>query len=253
MGIISSAIALIVLGIVYRRMIGREVPEPISKKQAVVPVVLGAVALFLSTGMAIGYSYILMKAGFAGMQSIENLFVRSIVSAFVGAGFPEEIAKLVMMLICFKVFKPKNVYEYILIGFGVGMGATINEEFAYGTTEGLLIGGMRLLTLGLHCVFNVYMGKYLGLAKHDRQNDRNTATKNTVLAIVIPLLLHTIYDAATVKNAAYQAEGNEAVQFIGLIIALIVCVVFTVGQVVVLKRFGKQTEHYCDLKISQDA
>ena len=48
MGIISMLLSLIVLTILYRRMIARDVPETIGRKQALVPVLLGFVSLPLA-------------------------------------------------------------------------------------------------------------------------------------------------------------------------------------------------------------
>ena len=48
MGIIAMLISLVVLTFLYRRMIARDVPEPIGRKQAIVPVLLGLVSLPLS-------------------------------------------------------------------------------------------------------------------------------------------------------------------------------------------------------------
>ena len=48
MGIIAMLLSLIVLTFLYRRMIARDVPEAIGRKQALVPVLLGFVSLPLA-------------------------------------------------------------------------------------------------------------------------------------------------------------------------------------------------------------
>lgn len=64
MGIIAFFISLIVLGILYRRMIARGVPEPIGRMQAVVPVLLGFVSAPLSFIFTLTCGYFLSTNGY---------------------------------------------------------------------------------------------------------------------------------------------------------------------------------------------
>ena len=43
--IIASLFAFVICGFIYLRMIKREVPEPIGKLQAILPIVLGGIAV----------------------------------------------------------------------------------------------------------------------------------------------------------------------------------------------------------------
>ena len=49
MGIILALVAFALCAIVYVRMVKREIPEPISKKQAIIPVAAGLAAPILAT------------------------------------------------------------------------------------------------------------------------------------------------------------------------------------------------------------
>ncbi len=160
--IIQFILSIIVLIVLYVRMIKREEPC-IGKAQAIVPVVLGIVSLIVSVILALGIGYLFFIIGW-GKNNINNLALKSLVSAFFSAGLPEEIGKFIFILICIKIFKPKNVYEYLLIGFGVGMGFTIFEEFLYGAN--LLASVIRLVVLTFHAMLGSIMASYIGKAKY---------------------------------------------------------------------------------------
>ena len=96
MEIIQLVLALITLGLLYIRMIKREIPEPISKPQAAIPVVLGVVSVPVSFLIFLALGTLLMTTGYS--KNEVPMVVSSVVGAFFGAGFPEEIAKLAMMV-----------------------------------------------------------------------------------------------------------------------------------------------------------
>ncbi len=248
MPIIQLVISLIVLGILYFRMIRREVPDMISKPQAVVPIVLGVVSTVLSFLMFLGIGYLLNSAGVSTKQLPS--FIRSVVAAFISAGLPEEIAKFLMILLTLLVFRGRirNVYEYILIGAGVGFGFTLLEEFLYGSAAGITAIA-RLLTVVSHMMFGIIMAKHLGMAKYNKIKGIGSVAGEYALALIVPILLHTLYDAGTATNA-YMNSGNEDDELIGIIIALVVTVVLFTLQIVVLVRLKKNTEKYCGMLIS---
>lgn len=248
MPIIQLVISLIVLGFLYSRMIRRESPEPVSKLQAAVPVVLGAVSTVLSFLLFLGIGYLLDKAGVVTKQL--PAFIRSVVAAFISAGLPEEITKFLMILLTLLIFRGRirNVYEYILIGAGVGFGFTLLEEFLYGSAEGVT-AIVRLLTVASHMVFGIIMARHLGTAKTNKIKGSGSVTGEYVLALIVPILLHTLYDAGTATNA-YMNSGKEEDELMGIVIALVVTVALFTLQIAVLVRLKKNTEKYCGMRIS---
>lgn len=246
MQLIQVALALVVLGILYARMIGRETPQPIGKAQAVVPVLLGLLSLPLSFVFTFGIGFAFTSAGLT-MNVIPIPALRAIASAFFAAGFTEELAKLLLLLVAIAVYKPENVYEYVIAGAGIGFGFTLFEEFVYG---GSLASLMRTFTITLHMVFNMIMGTHLGLARHSKMTGDGTAGKHYALAFVVPVLLHTILDACTAFNPALQvAEDNvDLMAGIGLAIALAMLLTGAIGQVVYLLRVKKNAQEYCGIK-----
>ena len=55
--IIASLFALVICGLLYKRMIKREVPEPIGKLQAILPAILGGICVPISGGSGISLLY----------------------------------------------------------------------------------------------------------------------------------------------------------------------------------------------------
>lgn len=248
MPIVQFVIALIVLGILYSRMIRRESPGPIAKTQAAVPVILGAVSTVLSFLLFLAIGYLLDKAGYSSQDV--PYFIRSVIAAFIAAGLPEEIAKFLMILLTLLIFRRRirNVYEYILIGAAVGFGFTLLEEFFYGSAAGIT-AITRLITIASHMVFGIIMARHLGTAKYNKINGSGSVTGEYVLALLVPILLHTLYDAGTATNA-YINSGNEDAELIGIAFALAVTVALFIVQIVVLVRLKRNTEKYCRMAIS---
>ena len=247
MPIVQFAISLIVLGFLYSRMIRRESPDTITKTQAVVPVILGAVSTVLSFLLFLGIGFALDKAGFSTKQ-LPSL-IRSVAAAFISAGLPEEITKFLMILLTLLIFRRRirNVYEYILIGAAVGFGFTLLEEFLYGSAAGITAIA-RLITVASHMVFGIIMAKHLGTAKYNRIKGSGSVTGEYALALLVPILLHTLYDAGTATNA-FMNSGNEDEELIGIAFALIVTVVLFILQIVVLVKLKRNSEKYCRMAI----
>jgi len=236
-GYISSFVSFVLCTFVYIRMVRREDPPTLGKK-SIIPVAVGLVSPVLALVLVIFFSVILK--GF----SVTNPVLRSFFKAFIGAGFTEEFVKLLISLLAVAIVKPKNVYSYALMFIGVGFGFTLLEEFVYGSDNSLLILA-RLPGFALHMVFGMIMGVNLGLARFKRKHGKGGAM-NVFAALVLPVLWHTVYDAATVENAGIKTE-NE----IAILIALVVDVVTIVLQFVMLIRFKKKSGAYCKMSFEK--
>ena len=255
MGFITSLIAFILCAFVYVRMIRREVPEQIGKAQAWVPVGAGLIAPIISTVIAVGLGMLTIKLHGGEItqsgvtmpvqqaQQETNVVLRSLIKSFRVAGFTEELVKLLLALLMVKVFKPKNVYEYALAFIGVGFGFTALEEVLYG--GGGLVSLSRLPGFAMHMVFAILMGVNLGLARYAKLHG-GSAGKHIFLGLFLPVLWHTLYDAATTFNAGFDAT-DENVQVAAVVIALIVTVASTVLQFVLLVRFKNNAVKYSEM------
>ncbi len=240
---IHLALALIVLGMLYTRMIRRETPDRISKAQAIVPIFLGMISVYASFFLFLGLGALLLRIGYDGAKLPAVL--RSISSAFFLAGLPEEVIKLVMILLTVLIFRSKvrNVYEYILIGAAVGFGFTILEEFAYGSAT-VAASVMRLVTIAAHMIFGIIMAKHLGTARY---NKGRGAAGEYVKAILVPIALHTLYDAATATNYLMQSD-NDMTSVIGIIIGFAATIIMFILQFLVLGSVKKNADRLCRMK-----
>ena len=245
MAFVQLVISLIILGILYLRMIRRENPGTIAKTQAVVPIILGAVSTVLSFLLFLAIGSLLNNAGVSTKRL--PAFIRSVIAAFIAAGLPEEIAKFMMILLTLLVFRTRirNVYEYILIGAAVGFGFTLLEEFFYGS-DSVVLAVTRLTTIASHMVFGIIMARHLGTAKYNKIKGRGFVTGEYALALLVPILLHTLYDAGTATNV-YLNSDNEDTAVIGMAFAVGFTVALFIMQIVVLVRLKKNTEKYCGM------
>ena len=251
MGLIAAVIAAVLCAVVYVRMYKRELPEPIGRKQAAIPVALGAVSILLMVPVFIGvwYMALIIPGGLAGL--VPSPVLRSLVSAFFMAGFTEELIKLLMFLIVVRVVKPKNVYEYGLLCAGVGIGFTGLEDIFYGMMSPVS-SITRAIFFAMHMVFGLLMGVELGLAKLSKHAGTGDSGKHTLLALALPVLWHTVFDASTSNNPGITAT-DERGQIAGIVVALVVCAISIALQFVVLIRFKRDTEKLCGMTVVDDA
>ena len=238
MGIIAMLISLVVLTFLYRRMIARDVPEPIGRKQAIVPVLLGLVSLplsFIFTLLCLGG--LIKTVGYAPADY--PLPVQSVMSAFLAAGLTEELAKFLMIAASFKLFRNtvRNVYEYMLIGAAVGFGFTLPEEALYGSD--LISFLLRMDFIAGHLVFG---------AEHKKITNQGSPSKEYLFALLIPILMHTLYDACTANNKFLYHE-NEDMQMIGVVIGLVGALAAFVLQIVILLKYKKNAGKLCSLRL----
>ena len=250
MAIIQFILSIIIIGNIYKKMRKSEKDEQISKSQAIVPIILGIVSVFISFFFVLGNGFILLKLGI--ITNKLPVFPHSLISAFVGAGLPEEISKLIMMCITILIFKPKikNVYEYILIGAGVGFGFTLLEEFLYGSGS-VVITILRLSTLASHMMFGIIMATHLGKAKYNKVTGNGSVSIEYLKAILIPITIHTLYDMCTANNHFLRSEDNS-IAVLGVIIGIVGLIVIFITQFVIFKKLKKNTDNYCELKLIDD-
>lgn len=244
MEIIQLLLAILILGFIYKKML-KWSDTTITKKQAYIPVALGVFSPILSFLLLVCIALSFKELGYQ-KESIENPMVFALFSAFLKAGLVEEITKLLMILLSIKLFRPKSVFECALIGAAVGIGFTLHEEFLYG---GSLVGLTRFVTVLLHTALGVIMGKYVGMGMYNKKN--NLPYKSCyALAVIIPIVLHTIFDTLTGFNPAIKAEDLESDEVAVEILAGALCVaVAAVWQCVVVRKLKKRAGEYLAMRL----
>ncbi len=242
--IIASLLALVICGLLYLRMIKREVLKPIGKFQAILPVILGGICVPISGGSGIGLLYALKSIGVTddAMQALPASFY----TAFFMAGGVEELFKFIAIIITLVVLKKKvsNVYEYILLGAAVGMGFTVVEDFTYG--DSLIVLLIRVPLMFTHMSLNMIMGEFIGRAKYNKQRGEGQTALYWVLGLIIPMALHTLYDAGTIFNFSILKKGDYIVGGILGGVAFLTNIVILIS---VLVRAGKNAEKFSLLSV----
>lgn len=251
MAILSAGLTILILGFLYWRMIKRESTERIGAFQALVPIALGILSMFIGV-----LATVLLARSLGGMSNMmagNSGFSGSLIHSFLMAGGTEEVAKLLMILLALVILKSrvKNVYEYVLIGAGVGFGFALAEEFYYGdfgtesSAADYLTLVVRTISVPAHMTFNMVMGEFLGRAKFSRLTGKGSPTLDCVLAILIPMGVHSLYDACTVFNSKL-VKGDMT----GILMALAGYAGLMIYEIVVLIRFRKKTGEFCDMRTS---
>ena len=242
---LASIGTIIILGFLYWRMVKREIPQPVGWLQALLPIAIGMLSYPLTVPFSMGY----MKALANNPNSLklsEMNFIQALGRDLILAGGLEEIAKLVIIVVILLIFrkKVKNVYEYILIGACVGIGFALIEEFTYGSADDANIVSTigRLISVPAHMTFNMVMAEFLGRARLSKLTGKGSAILNYVLALLVPLVIHTLYDVSTAFNPSLMRGEVK-----GVIIALIGYVCLLVYEFVVLLRCRKKTAEFCGL------
>lgn len=238
-GYLSCIIAFVLCIFVYIKMVKRDESATLGKK-SIIPVIFGLFAPIITLLFIILTRVAIISiAGKSFSIEVPNLVLKSLLKAFIGAGFTEEFIKLLLALLCVAIVKPKNVYTYALMFVGVGFGFTALEEFVYGGGNNLL-SLFRLPGFALHMVFGIIMGTNLGLARYNKKTGDGGVAMHVCAGVILPILWHTVYDAATVDNAGLALENEAAI-----IISLVVEIASIVLQFVMLSRFKKQSKDYC--------
>ena len=246
LSIISVVLTIIILGILYWRMVKREIPEPVAWQQALIPIAIGMVSFPITIPFSMGYMKAMANDPNALKLSELNFF-QALWRDLILAGGLEEIAKLLMIIVVLVIFrsKVKNVYEYILIGACVGIGFSLSEEFFYGGGEGanIISTAGRMISVPAHMTFNMVMAEFLGRARFSKLNGKGSPAIYYLLAVLIPITVHTLYDVTTAFNSSLMRGEMK-----GMIVAMIGYVCLLVYEFAILVRCKKKTADFCGMK-----
>lgn len=203
---------------------------------------LGILSIWISFAIFLGFGALLLKSGYSA-ESIPVL-LRSFIGAFIMAGLPEELAKLLMILLTLFLFRSTvtNVHEYIIIGMAVGFGFTLFEEVLYSSSASIF----RLSGVAIHSSINMIMAKHLALAKYHKQTNEGSVAREYALAIILPVLIHTCYDMCTANNKFLECTEPN-MQLIGLILGILAAVLGIVFEVIVFVKAKKDAPKHCEM------
>lgn len=126
-----------------------------------------------------------------------NLF-ELVIYSFIGVAFIEEFCKWIMTyLVGYNNKEFDEVYDIIIYSVFVSLGLAFFENLLYVLGEGSIKLGISraLLAVPGHACDAIFMGYYLSIAKlYSLKNNKKSEKLNLIKSIVIPTLLHGIYD-----------------------------------------------------------
>ncbi len=132
-------------------------------------------------------------------KSTANMtFFEVMTYSFIGVALIEEFCK--WMMTYYGAYKTKaydEVYDGIVYAVYVSLGFAFLENLLYVFGNGSIIVGISrgILAVPGHACDAVFMGYYLSLAKvYAQQNNKKQEKKNLILSIIVPTILHGIYD-----------------------------------------------------------
>lgn len=177
---------------------------------------------------------LVLQAVFAG---IREPIAASFVSAFFGAGIPEELCKL-MVLILYAMRRPAfdEAMDGIVYGVTVSLGFATFENIMYVLEHGYVTALLRAFTaIPMHAFAGCIMGFYVGMAwaiPHKR-------AKFLVLAFLVPMILHGSYDWPILYTELAEAVPGRNAEYAGLI-ALAVALVILAVEIIWARRLHKR-------------
>jgi RsiW-degrading membrane proteinase PrsW (M82 family) len=122
-------------------------------------------------------------------------------TAFVVAAFTEEIFKFIALyLLIWKNKEFNEKFDGIVYAVFISLGFAAVENVMYVFQYGHATGVTRALTaVPGHALFGVAMGYYFGMAKLSQNNK----TMNFLLALIVPIGLHGLYDFILMTEHKY--------------------------------------------------
>ena len=178
--ILAALVQFAVCFLILRWLLKKKTGEPYSKKSVVKFVLFGAIGIVLWYCSSLVLP--LNEDTFFGMNPILSGFL----TALITAALIEEIVKYIMFRLAIRK-NPEVVcwLDVIIAAIAVGVGFTLLEDVTYlfdgaGTIVRAILPG--------HLLFQGLMGYYYGKARVTKQ------FKYHVLSLVIPILVHTLFD-----------------------------------------------------------
>ena len=108
-----AVITLLVLAFLYWRMIRREMPRPVSPFQAILPFALGIVSMLIYGPCLIGF--IRQFSHMSVYLSEAPPVLQGMLKAFLMAGFPEEMLKMIFILIALVAANEPLARQHLIV------------------------------------------------------------------------------------------------------------------------------------------
>ncbi|MCQ2546493.1 MAG: PrsW family glutamic-type intramembrane protease [Clostridia bacterium] len=146
----------------------------------------------------------LISTGNPGLQvgTVEYAFF----TAFAVAALCEEFFKFLLLRL--GSWRSKNFnyrFDGIVYGVAVAVGFALFENVMYVAQGGIETAIMRgILAVPLHAFCGVFMGVFYGAAKkYSIEGRKGKVINRTLLALVVPMLIHGIYDTLAFMESGF--------------------------------------------------
>jgi len=153
---------------------------------------------------------------------------KAFVLALIIVGPVEELGKFVVLwLITWKNKHFDYSYDAIVYAVFTSLGFAAIENVSYVFSNGVGTAFVRMFTaIPGHASFAVFMGFFLSRAKYAKYTRKSgKCASNTILALVVPIIIHGLYDAIVLAARAAGEDilmGIFALGWIGFVILLFV-------------------------------
>lgn len=137
------------------------------------------------------------------LKSTDNMnIIEFIVYSFICIALVEELCKLFMVyLTAYHNKEFDYTFDMIVYGVFTALGFAFFENILYIIEGGLPTAIARAFTaIPAHASNGVFMGIFLSKAKCFEVIDRNKCNKYKILAVLVPTLIHGIYDMCAFSN-----------------------------------------------------
>ena len=166
-----------------------------------------------------------------------------VISVFIGVALIEEFCKWIMVYkISYNDDEFDHIFDAIVYAVFVALGFAFLENLFYVYSMGVSTGLIRALTaVPAHASFGIFMGYYLGLAKLSRLNNNlNLSRKYIAMSIIVPVVLHGIYDYCLLTG-----EIIFVLLFFAFTIAMFAIAFKKIKQFTSITRNMKYKDSYC--------
>lgn len=140
---------------------------------------------------------IILEAIFPFLAIENKTTLESLIEILFEVALVEEFCKwLVLKKITWNNKEFNYLYDAIVYAVFVSIGFATLENIFYVLDGGIGVAILRaILSVPGHIFYGVFMGYYYGISKLGEINNRNDIkTKNIILSIAIPTILHSIFD-----------------------------------------------------------
>ena len=163
---------------------------------------LGMVSCLLTLGISLVLDEFVpfMKAN--DNKSLTSIFLYS----FIGIALIEELSKWILLYIRgYKSSHFDELYDVIVYSIFISLGFAFLENIIFLINEesiNVYAVILRAITaVPGHACYGVFMGYYLSLSKKFKIEENKILTRNNIiLSIIVPILLHGVYDFCLLSN-----------------------------------------------------